>query len=214
MHKKTNTGAAQVDTSHYNFQAYTDLPRWTSYWHQIAETLALAPKTVLIIGVGDHIVGKLLAEQGIQVSTFDFDRNLHPDFEGDVTSINAILGDKRFDVILCCQVLEHLPYDRFEGVLQQLAQHAADVIISLPYSAIKYKLEVKLPIIKTIKTDIYVHKFFREHKFDGQHYWEIGVHKYTKRRILKSMGKFFTVRKWYIAPYNPYHIFFMLRKTQ
>jgi 2-polyprenyl-3-methyl-5-hydroxy-6-metoxy-1,4-benzoquinol methylase len=212
MDKNANSHAIQVDASHYDFQAYTDLPRWTSYWHQITETLALALKTVLIIGIGDNIVGKLLAAQGVQVYTFDFDKNLHPDFEGDVAEIDAVLRDKQFDVILCCQVLEHLPHDRFEAILQQLAQHAGHVIISLPYSAMKYKIELKLPVIKTIKVKVYVHKFFKKHKFDGEHYWEIGTRGHTKRSILKSMKKFFAVAKWYVAPYNPYHVFFILRK--
>jgi hypothetical protein len=209
---KNTPHTVQVEASHYRFASYTDLPRWTSYWHQIAETLAVAPKTALIIGVGDNIVGKLLAAQGVQVYTFDFDKNLRPDFEGDVANLSAALGDKKFDVILCCQVLEHLPHDKFEAVLQQLARHAGNVIISLPYSAMKYKLEIKLPVIKTVRVNIYVHKFFKKHKFDGEHYWEIGTRGHTKRSVLKSMGKFFTVAKWYVAPCNPYHVFFILRK--
>ncbi|MDR2065106.1 MAG: class I SAM-dependent methyltransferase [Prevotellaceae bacterium] len=212
MPKENNNYNIQVKTNHYNFFTYTDLPRWTSYWHQIAETLALAPQTVLIIGMGDNIVGKLLTAQGVQVYTFDFDKNLHPDFEGDVANIDAVLDDKKFDVILCCQVLEHLPHNKFEIVLQQLKRHAGNVIISLPYSAMKYKVELKLPVIKTVKVNIYIHKFFRKHKFDGEHYWETGTRGHTKRSLLKSMGKFFTVTKWYVAPYNPYHVFFILRK--
>ncbi|MDR1199765.1 MAG: class I SAM-dependent methyltransferase [Prevotellaceae bacterium] len=214
MYKENHTGAVQVEENHYNFQSYTDLPRWTSYWHQIKETLAFAPKTVLVIGVGDNIIGTLLTAQGIRVYTFDFDKNLHPDFEGDVTNIDTILGDKRFDVILCCQVLEHLPRDRFEDVLRQLSQHAGNVIISLPDSAIKYKFEIKLPVVKTIKINMYIHNFFKKHKFDGEHYWEIGTRGHTRRSVLKSMAKFFTVNKWYLAPYNPYHLFFILNKLQ
>ncbi|MDR0581534.1 MAG: class I SAM-dependent methyltransferase [Prevotellaceae bacterium] len=209
MYKENNV---QVKASHYDFQRYTDLPRWTSYWHQLAETLALSPKTALIIGVGDNIVGKLLAAQGIQVYTFDFDKDLHPDFEGDVAHIDVLLGDKKFDVILCCQVLEHLPYDRFEDILQQLERHAGHIIISLPYSAMKYKMELKLPVIKTVKLNIYIHKFFKRHQFDGEHYWEIGTRGHTKRSVLKSMRKFFTVEKWYVATYNSYHVFFIVKK--
>jgi 2-polyprenyl-3-methyl-5-hydroxy-6-metoxy-1,4-benzoquinol methylase len=211
MNKNNNSPAVQVEATHYNFQTYTDLPRWTSYWHQITETLALSPKTVLVIGVGDNIVGKLLSEQGVQIYTFDFDKNLHPDYEGNVAEIDAVLRDKQFDVILCCQVLEHLPYDKFENILQQLARHAGSVIISLPYSAMKYKFEVKLPLVKTLKIAVYVHKFFKQYKFDGQHYWEVGTRGHTKRSVLKSMGKFFTVAKWYVAIYNTYHLFFILR---
>jgi hypothetical protein len=211
MNKSTANPTVQVEATYYDFQTYTDLLRWTSYWHQISETLALVPKTALIIGVGDNIVGKLLAAQGVQVYTFDFDKDLHPDFVGNVAEAGDVLRDKQFDVILCCQVLEHLPYDKFENILQQLARHTGNVIISLPYSAIKYKFEVKLPIIKTIKSNVYIHKFFKQHKFDGQHYWEIGTREHTKRSVLKSMKKFFTVEKWYVAPYNTYHLFFILK---
>ena len=209
MYQENNV---QVKTGHYDFQRYTDLPRWTSYWHQLAETLALVPKTALIIGVGDNIVGKLPAAQGIQVYTFDFDKDLHPDYEGNVAHIDVLLGDKKFDVILCCQVLEHLPYDRFEDILRQLERHAGHIIISLPYSAMKYKMELKRPVIKTVKLNIYIHKFFKRHKFDGEHYWEIGTRGHTKRSVLKSMRKFFTVEKWYVATYNSYHVFFIVKK--
>ncbi|MDR2291928.1 MAG: hypothetical protein LBE11_00455 [Prevotellaceae bacterium] len=202
----------QVKPNHYDFQRYTDLPRWTSYWHQITETLALEPKTALIIGIGDNIAGKILSTQGVQVYTFDFDKNLHPDFEGDVANIDALLGDRKFDVILCCQVLEHLPYDIFEDILQQMERHADNFIISVPFSAMKYKVELKLPVIKTVKMNIFIHKFFKKYKFNGEHYWETGTRGHTKRSVLKSMRKFFAVEKWYVAPYNPYHVFFILRK--
>jgi hypothetical protein len=210
---KNNNPAVQVDASHYDFQTYTDLPRWTSYWHQITETLALAPKTALIVGLGDNIVYEILTRVGGgKFYTFDFDKNLHPDFEGDVVNIDGILGERKFDVILCCQVLEHLPYEKFEDILRQMERHADNVIISLPCSAMQYGFKVKLPLIKTVKVNIYIHKFFKRYKFNGEHYWEIGTRGYTRRSILRSMKKFFTVEKWYVAPYNWYHVFFILRK--
>ncbi|MDR1985248.1 MAG: class I SAM-dependent methyltransferase [Prevotellaceae bacterium] len=207
---RSDSRSVQVAASHYQFQEYVDNGRWNSYWHQITETLAFAPKTVLIVGVGDNIVGKMLAEQGVQVYTFDFDKELHPDFAGDVADIDDVLQDNYFDVIVCCQVLEHLPYDRFEDILQQLRLHARNVIISLPYSGIKYKFEIKLPVIKTLKVNLYIHKFFRKYLFDGQHYWETGTKGYSKKRVTKSMKKFFTVKKRFIAPNNLYHLFFVL----
>jgi hypothetical protein len=206
----TNTPSIQVEVSHYDFKNYLELPRWTSYWHQIEETLSLSPETALVIGVGDGIVVTLLEKYGVKVYTLDFDKLLHPDFEGDVADVDVILGDKRFDVLLCCQVLEHLPYDRFEDILRQMAKHASHVVVSLPYRAIKYKFEIKLPVIKLMKTDVFIHNFFRVHKFDGEHYWEIGTRGYSRRTVLKSMAKYFKVEKCFVAPYNTYHMFFIL----
>jgi hypothetical protein len=202
----------QVDVSHYNFEDYADLDRWNSYWHQIAETLSFAPETVLIIGIGDNIVGNILTTFGIQVYTFDLDEKLHPDFVGNITEIDNVLNGKKFDLILCCQVLEHLPYDLFETILGKLKAIADNVIISLPYSAIKYKIEMKLPIIKNVRIPIYIHKFYNNYKFEGQHYWEIGNRGYTKRKVTKSVKKYFTVKKRFVVPHNMYHLFFILNK--
>jgi hypothetical protein len=58
--------SVQVRASHYDFANYVSLSRWTSYWHQIVETIAFNPKTVLIVGSGDNVVGKLLVTQGIK----------------------------------------------------------------------------------------------------------------------------------------------------
>jgi SAM-dependent methyltransferase len=208
----SKTAIVQVSEQHYNFTSYVNLARWTSYWHQITETLAFAPKTVLVIGVGDNIVGKILASQGIKVYTFDFDAALHPDFVGNLTDIHQVLHGNQFDVVLCCQVLEHLPYENFEPVLQQLKLIAGHVIISLPYSAIKYKIEIKFPVIKQVKLPVYIHKFWRTITFQGEHYWEIGQGAYTKRKISNSIKRFFTIKKRFIAPYNQYHLFFILTK--
>jgi len=202
----------QVDVRHYDFGAYVDLPHWNSYWHQIAETIAFMPKTVLIIGIGDNIVGNILARQGIRVYTFDFDKELHSDFVGNITDIDGVLQGKRFDVILCCQVLEHLPYAKFEFILDKLRAIANNVIISLPYSAIKYKIEIKLPLIKNVRIPVYIHKFYKSHYFDGQHYWEIGKRGYTKQRIRQSIKKYFTIKNQFLATHNAYHLFFILNK--
>jgi cellulose synthase/poly-beta-1,6-N-acetylglucosamine synthase-like glycosyltransferase len=79
-------------------------------------------------------------------------------------------------------------------------------------AAWKYLKKIDRLFIKTVKADVYIHKFFKQYKFDGQHYWEIGTREHTKRSVLKSMRKFFAVEKWYVAPFNPYHVFFILRK--
>jgi hypothetical protein len=204
-------GDLQVEKEHYDFDNYVSLPRWNSYWSQIAETMALKPQTVLIIGIGDNLVGEILLKRGIKVYTFDFDSTLKPDFVGDIRNIGTILNGKHFDVILCCQVLEHLPYDRFESILQKLKQITDNVIISLPYFPINFFLIVKLPLIGHMRIDINIHRFHKKLKFNGEHYWEIGWKGYTKRKITKSIRKFFTITKCFVVPHNHYHMFFILK---
>jgi hypothetical protein len=209
-----NSGqSTQVDaTVHYDFNNYVELPRWNSYWHQIIETVTLNPKNVLIIGVGDNIVGRILMSQGISVYTFDFDEALHPDFLGNITDIDTVLQGKHFDVILCCQVLEHLPYDNFENILRKLRLLADNVIISLPYSPVYFDIYITAPRIGYCKIiNINIHQFFRKLRWNGQHYWEMGRKGYTKRKIRKSIEKSFRIQKQFIAEHNHYHLFFVLK---
>ncbi|MDR1584381.1 MAG: class I SAM-dependent methyltransferase [Prevotellaceae bacterium] len=193
----------QVEKEHYDFSKYVNLPRWNSYWHQIAETMVLKPQTVLVIGIGDNIVGEMLIKQGIKVYTFDFDSALKPDFVGDIRNIDTILDGKRFDVILCCQLLEHLPYENFENILSRLKTLADNVIISLPHVCPQLKTALKLRLA--------FFAFCRKYKFNGEHYWEIGYRGYTKRKIRNSIRKYFMIKKEFLAQHNNYHLFFVLK---
>jgi hypothetical protein len=47
-----------------------------------------ALETVLIIGIGDNIVEKIIEMQGGNVYAFDFDKELYPDFVGDTRGID------------------------------------------------------------------------------------------------------------------------------
>ncbi|MDR2424092.1 MAG: class I SAM-dependent methyltransferase [Prevotellaceae bacterium] len=211
--KKTiKTTAVQVDSSHYDFAKYVkDISRWNSYWHQITETMSLKPENVLVVGIGDGITGNILSMQGIKVSTFDFDEKLHPDFTGNVAEIDKVLQGKHFDVLLCCQLLEHLPYDFFEGILQKMKCVADNVIISLPYSPRNYYVSIKLPLLENRKINIDIHRYYSTFKFNGEHYWEIGWKGYRKQKIRKSIEKYFSITKCFTAINNRYHLFFVLK---
>ncbi|MDR2424893.1 MAG: hypothetical protein LBD59_09260 [Prevotellaceae bacterium] len=213
MESKTilETTTVQVDPSHYDFAKYVDIARWISYWHQITETMALNSENVLIVGIGDGITGKILSMQGIKVSTFDFDEKLQPDFVGNITEIDEVLQGNHFDVLLCCQLLEHLPYDFFEPVLQKMKCVADNVIISLPHSPRNYYISIGLPLLGRKKINIDIQRHCSTFKFDGEHYWEIGWKGYSKQKIKKSIKKYFSITKCFLAINNRYHLFFVLK---
>lgn len=207
---KYNEGI-QVEKPHYNFWNYIDLRRWNSYYHQIEEVLILEPKTVLITGVGDNIIGTILSQQNVKVTTFDFDPTLNPDILGNIINIREVLQGKRFDVLLCCQVLEHLPYDNFEKIIEQFSNISDNVIISLPYAPIYFKVDIKIPYAKERRMIMNIHngQIFKSNK---EHYWEIGYRGYSRRKIQKSITKFFKIKKQFTAKHNHYHLFFILTK--
>ena len=87
------------------------LSRQGLYEFVAAECQAIAPGSVVLnVGAGGEI-GRILEEAaravGFKVVGFDLDPERGPDLVGDICSFD--FGTKRFDVVVCCEVLEHLP---------------------------------------------------------------------------------------------------------
>ena len=199
----------QVPKEHY-FKNYDTKERWMSYWYQINEILKLNPENVLEIGVGNKVVSDYLRKQGIKVTTVDIDPELKPDFVCSVTNLSEVLKSK-YDVVLCAQVLEHLPFSEFEKSLNEIKKVCKRyAIITLPYGGIDLSLIVYFPkkgLKKILSVKI---PFPRKHKFDGEHYWEIGKKGYSLSKIRKILSKYFIVEKEFYPPENMWHYFLIL----
>jgi len=107
------------------------LSRLFSYKHQIEIALSFSPQRASIIGIGDNIVGDILRSAGIQVFGIDIDENIKPDICSSVTHL--AIHDNAVDITLCCQVLEHLPFNLFVASLKELRRISRKyLVISLP----------------------------------------------------------------------------------
>lgn len=106
--------------------------RLASYREQLTCTCAdIMPERVLIVGKGDDIVGNILRSLGAEVKTLDIEEELAPDVLGRVENIP--LDDSSFDVVMCCQVLEHLPFEKVNGAVRELCRVAGRrVVVSVP----------------------------------------------------------------------------------
>jgi SAM-dependent methyltransferase len=203
----------QVGAEHYGEQ-YDSLYRWVSYWYQLREVRRLEPRTFLEIGVGPGMVSRELAQAGIAVTTCDFDARLRPDVCGDVRRLPFAAG--QFDVVLCAQVLEHLPFDEFPALLDEIGRVSRRyAVITLPYSragmffvptflgaSTAPRLAVRLPIPNWLGRLL-----FRQHK------WEIGRFRFplrTVRRAIRGLG--WRIRREVQPILNTYHYFFVLEK--
>lgn len=69
----------QLNKNHYNKSNYDGIRRFISYFHQINLIKKLNPKKVLEIGIGNATVSNYLKNQGLNITTCDFDKSLNPD---------------------------------------------------------------------------------------------------------------------------------------
>lgn len=191
---------------------YEDKNRWASYWHQIREVSDFRPGSVLIVGKGSGLVPEYLKLSGIKTVTLDIDEKLNPDVVASV--LKMPFSDNEFDVVLCAQVLEHLPHANFNQALSEIKRVAkVGAVISLPHFGPAIRFLFKLPLFPEIKFMIKL-PYPKKHIFKGEHYWEIGKSSYPAKRIKQDFKKAgFSLVKDFIVFENPLHHFFVLKKS-
>ena len=202
----------QVDKEWYRHE-YMSLPRAITHWHQAELVAQVTPKgsRVLEIGPGSGFTTWTLRNWNVDVTTLDFDRSLMPDMVGEVTHIPCKTNS--FDCLLAAEVLEHLEYQDFGIALSELRRVSNRyVIISLPAPFIGISALINLPGIEPFGLHIGL-PYWVSHKFDGQHYWELGKRGYSVNTIRKSIlqAGFQIIREFRPAP-SLFSYFFVLRK--
>lgn len=202
----------QVDKSAYDFDKYSTIERYASYWYQAKSIIDAAPSNMLEVGGGDGFLENFVKTQTkTEYKNIDIAEDLEPDILGDVK--NMPLEDNSFDLVCAFEVLEHIPYEDFVPALKEIARVAKkDVIISLPHWGRHFAIHIRMPFIKNIR---WQKKFtFRpqEHKFNGEHYWEIGKKGYPLSRIKSDMQKAgLKIVNDKILFESPYHHLFILK---
>jgi len=207
----------QVPKEHYYYKNYDSLMRFLLYFYQIDLTRRLGPEKILEIGVGNKTVSNYFRQHGFCVTTCDHDKDLEPDYVADIRELP--FGNDSYDVVLACEILEHLPWDDVDKALSELQRVTRRyVIVSIPYCAIPFELVLRFPLIGRITKKPYVNLFFRiprffsEIEFSGQHYWEMGRKGYSIGKVRKTLGKRFRIVKETRPLLDSGHHFFVLEK--
>jgi len=205
--------------------SYDTKERFNNYWHQIDEITKLEPDSILEVGIWNSFVSDYLEKHGYDLITLDVKKDIEPDVVADVRKLP--FGEESFEMIVACEVLEHIPFDEFGKVLSQFYRIAGSyVIISVPdvrfyikfnHELIKFfdlKKVINLPINEFLfKTGAYRLLDGIETPNSKHHEWEIGRKSYPLEMIkskIKEQG--FKIKKDYRVFESPYHHIFVLEK--
>lgn len=199
----------QVAKDHYNFNAYSHLGRWASYYFQLKEALSFDPMSILEIGVGDKVFGDYIKNNtGIGYISMDIAEDLKPDVVAGITSLP--FKDSEFDVACAFEVLEHLPFSSLDAALSELSRVSKKaVIISLPHFGPSCELSLKVPMLKRIKLAFKL-PIHPKHQWNGEHYFEIGKKGYEIGKMRRILRERFVIKRDFVPFENQYHHFFIL----
>ena len=126
------------------FRYYSE-KRIRHQWFQLLLLDGLAIQSVLEVGPNLGLVSALLVNAGFAVTTMDMLPSQDPrpninHIRGNLIEVNAKTLSGQ-DVIICCETLEHLPWDRVQMVLAKIfAAQPKYLIISVPYMGFEIDL--------------------------------------------------------------------------
>lgn len=209
----------QVNADHYLFSKYVKSDRWMSYYHQIdsiqhvSKLLEKDKLSILEIGMGDGTVSTLLKKLGHNVITVDIDENLKPDFVSSLPELKLKKMRIKYDCVACFEVLEHLKFSDLEKSFKRIKQIANIIAMSIPHKGLTLSVSLKFWLYKAkiFYLSLPLYRFIN-HRFNGEHYWELGTKEVSMinfRDITRKSG--WEILKDFRIPENPYHHFFILR---
>jgi ubiquinone/menaquinone biosynthesis C-methylase UbiE len=199
----------QVDKGHYRFERYLYPDRWASYYYQLREVITANPVHVLEVGAGDCVLKNyLLKNTTIKHTSVDIAQDLNPDVIGSIDKLP--FKNNEFDLVCAFEVLEHLPFEKFETCLQQMKRVSKKhVVFSVPHFGPPIKGNIKLPFLPEFRFAFKI-PYPKKHEFNGQHYWEIGKKGFAPQVIRSIVEKHFEIVKEFVPYENQYHHFFVL----
>lgn len=202
----------QVDSKHYAFDAYAFEGRFVSYYVQLKEVLAGNPSSILEVGVGDKVFCSFIKNNTeVPYTSVDIAEDLHPDVVGSILALP--FADKSFDVVCAFEVLEHLPFEQFGDALKELCRVArTQVVISIPHFGPMLSFSLKIPFLPQIRFAWKI-PFPKKHISNGQHHWEVGKRGYSISLIRKKLAAEGVLVRDFVPFGNPYHHFFVLKKS-
>lgn len=195
---------------------YLNPQRFSSIGYQWKFAVETEGNTFLEIGPGGGVLTLLLEAKGLNVITCD----INPVLEPSVCCAIPFLPfqNKSFDVVLCFEVLEHLPFSVFFQSLLEIKRLATkSVVISLPHyipaspKNKKYSRSWLVNLLKSrISSILHSKKNDKNVSIPPEHFWEIGVQNISPETIIAHSERAGLLLKGnFRNPHNQYHHFFI-----
>lgn len=199
-------------------ETHLDLKQLYSYIYQLRYTMASSPHKILYVGKSHGVAPYLISHcpGDPEVMTLDIDERYQPDILGSVLDIP--FDDNSFDVAVCCQVLEHLPFESFVPALREMYRVTKNhLVLSLPDLRFFWGFRIKGPLIN-IAFQLNFPRFFARPSHekrlnDTGHHWEIELKQTPFRKVKKAIRDSGWVIDKITRVYDrSYHTFFYLSK--
>lgn len=175
----------KVDGRGYRAHEYLNAARMSSYGHQFSLSMKSKGNSFLNVGSGNDLLSHLLSTQGKFVVNFDLNFSTSPSVCGKLPFLPFMTSC--FDVILCFQMLEHLPMSFLPICLKEFARVGTRfVIISLPdvtYEGYERLKHISYKLFKHPK----VWQKYQKTEIDVEHEWEIGLGDVKQETIEKTI---------------------------
>ena len=203
-----------LDRSVYYNDRYFAMPQLLSFAHQIHEINKLKPSNILEIGPGNGFTSSFLKRAGYEITTVDINPNLEPDICAPLSELAGHLRGRRFDLVVCCEVLEHMPFEEFKANISYLRNAGERLFLTLPNYArsVGFGGIAKIPKLGAklfrLVLDINTGKRLE----GGPHFWEVGSRGDCSKKAIQRelLAVYREVDAWRFA-LNPYHVAFYAR---
>ncbi len=194
----------------YFSDAYFSMPQLCSFAHQLHHIWKMRPKSVIEVGLGNGFVSTFLKRSGIPVTTVDINPALEPDICAPLSELSKHVKVP-VDLVVCCEVLEHMPIEELDANLDYLRTVGSRLFLTLPNVNRTFGFAgfANIPKLGACLFDLNF-DFPYKNKFEGgAHFWEVGFDRSTSRSsIIDRLRSRYTSVKSGRFTLKPYHIWF------
>ncbi|TPG12971.1 class I SAM-dependent methyltransferase [Sphingomonas koreensis] len=195
----------------YFDNAYFELTQLFSLAHQIHGIHEMCPTSILEIGIGNGFVSDFFRKSGVPVITADINPALKPDIVAPIKELPQRMAGKRVDVVVCCEVLEHISLKELPKNIEVLRSLGDRLFLTLPNNRKSFGLSgiLRFPKMRP-KPWSFSFDLPRKKPLPPEHFWEIGHSTASSEAtVLRELRKHYGSVKAGRFTLNRYHRFYV-----